>query len=240
MLLLFFLGLLLVLPQVAVANSAEPPGMTIIIPDSPEDLNITLIVNHEGSLRIFPMQREQRLWETYYRYYYSGSSFTMETLEKGSLSVTSEGKQIELPLDGFIKQTYRNVMTFNLKLGKLSLGSSWTRDVLLVALRLGLTLFLEGIIFWIFGFRGKRNWMIFFVLNSSTQLALNLMIHGPDLGSYALMFYLLAEAAILLVELIAFLFLLQKTSKWRTIAFAATANLFSLALGGYLLLYLPV
>jgi len=237
---MLLLSLLLVLPQFAVANSAEPPGMTVIILDPPEDLNITLIVNHEGVLTVFPMQREQRLWETYYRYYYSGSSLTTETLEQGSLSVTSEGKQIELPLDGFIKQTYRNVITFDLKQGKLILGSSWTRDVLLVVLRLGLTLFLEGIIFWIFGFRGKRNWMIFFIINSSTQVALNLMIHGPELGSYALMFYLLAEAAILLVEVIAFLFLLQKTSKWRTIAYAVTANLLSLVLGGYLLLWLPI
>ena len=237
---MLLLSLLLVLPQFAVANSAEPPGMTVIILDPPDDLNITLIVNHEGVLTVFPMQREQRLWETYYRYYYSGSSFTTETLEQGSLSVTSEGKQIELPLDGFIKQTYRNVITFDLKQGKLILGSSWTRDVLLVVLRLGLTLFLEGIIFWIFGFRGKRNWMIFFIINSITQVALNLMIHGPELGSYALMFYLLAEAAILLVEVIAFLFLLQKTSKWRTIAYAVTANLLSLVLGGYLLLWLPI
>lgn len=239
-LLMLLLGLLLVLPQFAMANSAEPPGMTVIILNSPEDLNMNLIVHYGGSQKTFPLQKEQRLWETYYRYYYSGNAVTFENLEQSRLSVISKAKQIELPLDGIVQQTYRNLMTLDLQQEKLIPGASWTRDALLVTMRLGLTLFLEGIIFWGFGFRGKRNWMIFLIINIATQIALNAMIHGPDLGSYVFMFYLLAEMGILLLESIAFLLLLQKTSKWRTIAFAATANLFSLALGGYLLLYLPV
>lgn len=237
---MLLLGFLLVLPQFAMANSAEPPGITVIILNPPEDLSVSLLISHEGVIKTFPMQREQRLWETYYRYYYSGSSFTRETLEQGQLSYITEGKKVALPLEGVIKQTYRNLMTLDLQAGKLLFGTSWIREAILVCLRLGLTLLLEGIIFWIFGYRDKRSWRIFLIVNVITQVALNLMIHGPDLGSYALMFYLLAEAGVLLVEVVAFLFLLLETSKLRTIAFAATANLFSLALGSYLLLWLPV
>lgn len=101
------------------------------------------------------------------------------------------------------------------------------------------TLLVEGVLLWLFGFRSKRDWLVFLFINLVTQAGLHLWI-GTDLvsaGSHPMYYLVLvvAEIPILLVELIAYLFLLGEYGKGRRAAYAVCANLASYAAG-----YLPL
>ena len=97
------------------------------------------------------------------------------------------------------------------------------------------TLIIEGILLWLFGFRAKRDWLVFLIVNLVTQAGLHLWIAADlvSIGDSALqyMVLLVAEVPILAVELAAYVFLLQEHSRLRRAAYAACANIASYALG---------
>ena len=101
------------------------------------------------------------------------------------------------------------------------------------------TLIIEGILLWLFGFRAKRDWLVFLVVNLVTQAGLHLWIGSGAMaaGSHPLYYLVLivAEVPILLVELVVYVFLLKEHSRLRRAAYAACANIAS-----YALCYLPL
>lgn len=101
------------------------------------------------------------------------------------------------------------------------------------------TLIIEGILLWLFGFRARRDWLVFLIVNLVTQAGLHLWIAADlvSIGDSALQYLVLlvAEVPILLVELAAYVFLLKEHSRLRRAAYAACANIASYALG-----YLPL
>ena len=77
--------------------------------------------------------------------------------------------------------------------------------LLLCALRLLLTLGIEGTVFWLHGYRSKQSWRVFLLLNLATQLFVNVVFAGPYLNTYAatlaLFGYLLVEGIVFGVEI---------------------------------------
>ena len=101
------------------------------------------------------------------------------------------------------------------------------------------TLIIEGILLWLFGFRAKRDWLVFLIVNLVTQAGLhlwvaeNLVVNGSSAFQYLVL--LVAEVPILFLELAVYVFLLKEHSRLRRAAYAACANIASYALG-----YLPL
>ena len=101
------------------------------------------------------------------------------------------------------------------------------------------TLIIEGILLWLFGFRAKRDWLVFLIVNLVTQAGLhlwvaeNLVVNGSSAFQYLVL--LVAEVPILFLELAVYVFLLKEHSRFRRAAYAACANIASYALG-----YLPL
>lgn len=105
------------------------------------------------------------------------------------------------------------------------------------------TLIVEGLLLWAFGFRSRRDWLVFLLVNLVTQAGLHLWIAGDLIaaGSHPLYYLVLlvAEIPILLVELAAYVFLLQEHTRLRRALYALCANAASYAVG-YLPLHLAV
>ena len=101
------------------------------------------------------------------------------------------------------------------------------------------TLIIEGVLLWLFGFRAKRDWLVFLIVNLVTQAGLhlwvaeNLVVNGSSAFQYLVL--LVAEVPILFLELAVYVFLLKEHSRFRRAAYAACANIASYALG-----YLPL
>lgn len=224
----------------AFANSAEPPGFTIIVLNSPEKLFLSIQLPDDNVTDMRVVEGERKGWEKYYRLYYHISSSQANDLKNAVLMVQSSEKsfQCSLPYETF--EEYNNILTLDMDSETLSIGQAPLRVPVLIAMRVVLTLLIEGAIFLLFGYRQKRSWIVFTAVNLITQAGLNAMLTGPDLSNYWIFGYIFGEIVVLAVELIAFLSLVKELGKMRVALYVIVANMASLILGGLLITYLPV
>lgn len=105
------------------------------------------------------------------------------------------------------------------------------------------TLLVEGVLLWLFGFRSRRDWLVFILVNLATQLGLHAALGSAMMATGGHYFYYLMilplEAIVLLVEIVAYRILLQEHSGGRRVGYAVCANAASYAVG-YLPLHLAV
>ncbi len=224
----------------AFANSAEPPGFIILCNDLPEDAEITLVIPNdqeddgwEGSHR-----RVDKLWETQYRLWVGPFS---NDLEGAYIRVSSSEKTFTCPLPGGPDYTYNTVLTLDYAAQTLTLGQNPWRQVLLTVIRVVLTLLIEALIFFAYGFRQKRSWILFLVINLLTQAWLNSIINTHAFGSgYWMLILYGMEAVIFLAEAASFALLGREKEGKERIDCAVVANLLSLILGLLLINQLPI
>lgn len=98
------------------------------------------------------------------------------------------------------------------------------------------TLIIERLVFWLFGFRAKRSWLIFLAVNVVTQTAMHLIFawNIPIAGSHPLYYALLfipSEVVICAVEAVAYVRLLKEQDRRRRVRYAITSNVVSAVLG---------
>lgn len=104
------------------------------------------------------------------------------------------------------------------------------------------TLLIEGLILFLFGYREKRTWLVFLIVNVLTQLGLHifcgnvLLLAGSHFLFYAL-FLLVPELIIWAVEAAAFALLFRERTVLRRIGYALCANVVSFILGYVPLLF---
>ena len=101
------------------------------------------------------------------------------------------------------------------------------------------TLLIEGLLLFVFGYRSKRSWLVFLLVNLVTQggfavyLAVTVLNHG--VSGWSLIFYIPIEVIITLVELLLYRRLLTEKNKARAAVYAIAANLCSAVLGLWLI-----
>ena len=249
------LTVLLALP--VFANSAEPPCLTIVVVSAPDDLELSLV--DEGGAEAYQLRKRQfvRGWETYFRFTYSHVTIPGKEseaddvdLSKLRLAVTTGGNTTLLDLPDQTFAHYNNVLLLDLSELKqfpdafpaqymLRSELYAGRMVLIIGMRVILTLLIEGILFWAFGYREKHSWGVFLCFNAMTQLALNLILGGATMDSYILFGYYLLEAAIVVFEALAYWNTL-KEKRGRSIPYALCANAASLVIGALMIENLPL
>lgn len=213
------------------ANLAEPPSIIIIVPNAPQDLEIS-IGDIEGN-------RIDKTFESYFTFY----SYLFQNIEY-TLTCTTGNTFFEITLDIPLNE-YNNIYTLDLDRQILTEGELPSRDVLLVTIRIALTLLLEAMVFFLFGYRKKISWIIFLTVNLVTQgllfIWLNSLYTSPLSGDfYIILTMIFAEILIFIVEMTVFLIFVKEHRRLRTAGYVLVANLLSLILGGYLITVLPV
>ncbi len=235
--LVFALLLILALPVSVSANSAEPPGIIIIVEGAPEDMTLTLEPRQEPEYEI-RIHETQKGWETYFRLYY-GMDF--DTLDDAVIRVESSEKSFSCPIPADAGRHYNSLLTLNYETQTLTVGQHWWRQPILTAVRITLTLLVEGLIFLSFGFRHRRSWLVFLIVNLLTQGWLNYIINSSAFSNgYWLIGLYLAEFVIFIAEAIVFLLAVKEKKKWQRPLYAVVANVASLIAGLLLINYLPI
>lgn len=98
------------------------------------------------------------------------------------------------------------------------------------------TLLIEGVLFWLFGFRERRSWLVFLIVNAVTQTGLHLVMGamlaqaGWHFLNYALTI-LIPELVIWAAEAAAYALLVREHDRYQRIGYALAANLASFVLG---------
>jgi hypothetical protein len=186
--------------------------------------------------QIIESRKNEKMLETTFSFH----SYHFEKDEIYQFLVVSNGETIVVPIDTPLNG-YNNLYTLDLKTHTLTQGRAPYKNILYIALRVIFTLIIEGIIFFAFGFREKRSWVIFLALNLITQGALNIWLNSmfPSNG-YIIFALVIGEFFVFLAELIGFTALVQEQKRLKTAAYVILANLFSLVAGGYLITLLPL
>lgn len=231
------------IPKPVSANAAEPPGIVVIVNNAPDDLILTLEFSAAES---YEMSVNKQGWESYYKFYYNFSDMFENKYDcdfsNATLIVESSKFNFKCTLPDENFNTYKNFMTLNLDKQSLSMGVYPWRAPCLVLMRLTLTILIEGIIFYLFSFRSKKSWLLFFIINLITQGGLNILLVGPDInaGAYAIISYCIIEIFIVIGEMIAFGYLLDEHKLLRRLLYVLCANALSLALGAWIIMNLPI
>lgn len=219
------------------ANAAEPPTIFIIVPDAPGDLEITIYPENVKAKRIDKGTESDFIFLRYGDH--------LNTTGLHYLKVTTGNVTFEITLD-IPLNTFNNIFTLDLSGQTLTVGKSWSRSIErainLTILRVVITFIIEGGLFFLFGYRRKRSWLIFLAVNLFTQVLLNIWINMNfnPLDSYIFSGLLFLEMIILVIELVAFLLFVQEHGRMRTALFVIIANVLSFIAGGYLITLLPV
>lgn len=228
----FTIVLALLASIISFANAAEPPSILIIVKDAPEDLVLSIVGESGWTDAIktsYPLEEQFRF-------------YNRDLAKKQPYRIRVQSRQYNYLIEtqGLIRH-YNNVFTLDLKTGDLSEGKTFYRTLNLVGMRVGLTLVIEGFIFYIMGYRQRKSWLIFLSVNLITQLGLNLWLNDyPPSASYLILTLIYGELFVYLAELIFIVPLVyEKRMKWNML-YVLTANTLSLVLGGWLIVHLSV
>lgn len=217
----------------ALANAAEPPGLTVIVNDPPENLTLTLKFGSGESALLVP---EHRFWEGQYRFFY-GSIPGSKQLKNATLIVNWSDGAAEFPIPQEYLG-YDNQVTLDLKTNELIQGQNPWRAPLLAAMRVILTLIIEGAIFFAFGYRTKQSIKLVLITNLISQTTLNIIFIGAE--GYWFLMYILVEIVVFTLESLIYKDWLAEHGQKRAVLYALTANAASLILGGWMISSLPV
>lgn len=102
------------------------------------------------------------------------------------------------------------------------------------------TLLIEGILLLVFGFRGKKNWIVFLGANIATQVFLTVTLGTALIRSgllAAMLVQIPIELIILVMETIVYNFLLEGRSRGRRVGYGITANLCTWVLGFFMITF---
>lgn len=227
---------LLSLQSVALANAAEPPSFIIIVSNPPDGLELSIPSGAPGT-EPYVLQKTVKGWESHYRYFYGGDPDSGS--RKDELTVKYGDTQFTIPFAP-AKGRYGALYTLDVAGRTIAEGEKPLRTPLLIAMRVLLTLAIEGLVFYLFGYREKRSWRVFFIANLVTQTGLNLLFHGISLGyMWAIVFYPL-EMLIAAIEAKVYCGFITEKSKKMSILCAVVANLLSMLCGGYIISHLPI
>lgn len=134
-------------------------------------------------------------------------------------------------------KAFQNVVNFDYATGKAAERSPATQTLLMFAVTSALTLLIEGLILKPFKFSFKKNWRPFLFVNLITQILLSALLSFGMLSGgmlVALFMYMFAEIAIVLIEMLLFIFLFKEQSKLRRAMYGIVANIASFIVGFFL------
>lgn len=238
--------LLWAFPMQASANAAEPPCFTVVVNNAPKELKLSVEYADGNDCELLELgPQDSRVWERYYRFFLIHNEASELNLQKMRLRVEFESTSFTCAFPQECTRLYNGLIILNLKQRTLSTKASALRTFLLVSLRILLTLLIEGLVFFLFGYRKKGSWLLFVLTNLVTQLGLNFLIlvgassADPSSHSFLIFFLLVSEVLIFLTELLVFTIRLRERSKGRAALCALAANTASLLLGSLCLMYLP-
>lgn len=229
---LLFILFFFTIPPVCYGNSAEPPSILIIVPNAPMDLEIGIQSGDTYTIA----GRIDKATESYFTFYLS----ELRSIDNYVLKISAGNSTFEIKLDQPVR-SYNNIYTLNIRRQTLTPGKSLSRSILLVSLRITLTLIIEAVIFWLFGYRQKISWLAFLIINLLSQGTLNIMLNGESpIASYVIFGLIIGEIFVFIFESIVFLRYVKEHSRWRTFLYVLTANILSLIAGGYAITILPI
>jgi len=168
---------------VFVLSSCTPPlpSITVITSMPPKDFDVVLIVNGETE---FKVSESRVAWEVQFCFEYYGwkmEDYAKNGIEYAVLRITAHNETFEVDIDAACFDDYHSVVTLNVKNKNITYGKPLGRSIFLVSLRSVLGLAAMGSLFYLFGYRKKRSWVSFAIINLPGEVFINILIDGTSI-----------------------------------------------------------
>lgn len=240
--------LLLCSPVMAALPPYYPPVLTVLTLHAPDDLTVTIIIKKENKTIPVEAEAKHRVWEWQHRLYraearqikaWYGNHIDLKDAE---LVFTGGGetRAVVIPDEMLTVRGAEDYVTMDWQTGQLSRGLPGYRTPLLYAMWIGIAVLIEGVFFFCYGFRKGKSWLMFLLINLVTQGLQHTLAAGMNLTPYMRSIYVGSIPVLILVEMVAFVMLVDELPRDKTITFAVVGNLVSQAALGVLLPVLPV
>ncbi|HHV05119.1 MAG TPA: hypothetical protein GXX60_01165 [Anaerolineaceae bacterium] len=239
LILIFVLLFSAFVPYPVNANAAPPPIVTIAVINPPSDLKLSVRYTKDSVTETKLLERWDAGWEAKFSLIDYSFLYERELYSNGVLIVKSQDYNFKLKLPDDVFDKYDVLYTLDLESKTLSEGKPAWQAPVSFSLRLIITLLLEGIVFYLFGYREKWSWILFVIVNFITQTILHVLITILGSEGYAILVFWFGEVIVFIIEMIAFPVALEEQSKWKDVAYAFVGNLLSLILGTYLIGKMP-
>ncbi len=222
---LLFVLLAAVFAVPALANSPVPPWLSVKTEDAPYDLELWVTVGEGEGQKTVESSKIDKAFAFYYR---------SEESEKAVLHAKTGGREYEFDVtDDMLK----NDALLSFKSGTPELTALPSRVWGRLAADFLVTVALELIVMLLFGYRKPRSFIIALIANVITQAAyhawLEFVFYAKGLD---FLWIIAAEAAVILVEGLIYMFAFREKTKSRSWCCAFVANVVSAYLGTLILL----
>lgn len=196
--LILFLSIIFITP--VKANAAMPPILTVVVVNPPDDLSLSIALTQAEQTETKLLERQDIAWEAKFKYFDHHFWSNSELYNNAKLIVASKDYNFEVDLGLENGKMVCRLCTLDLNSQTLSKGFPAWRAPVTIALRVILTLLIEGIVFYLFGYREKRSWIIFLIVNLITQGVLHILLSGSDMAGYAILIFWFAEIVVLIID----------------------------------------
>lgn len=243
--LLLTMAMVFTVPAFA-AGVYHAPVITVVAPFAPGDLEVSVRIVKKDAVIPVVLESQRRGWEMQYMlrreavygittWYGNAYDFQDAVMiaESGG-----ETKTIPIPAELLSERGGEDYFTLNWRTGRLTALSKWRAPALLLMWSL-IAMAAEGLVFYLYGYRSKRSWIVFFLLNLVTQSAHHMLVSGINVSANRIKVYVLFIPVLFLVEMLAYVMLVDERSRDRTVSFAVVGNLASQAATALLMGVLP-
>ena len=213
----------------ALANSL-PLWLKVYVKNAPDDLEMTAMARRTGETQYIEAKAEEDG-----SYYFDYPSFETDDL---TLIVRTGGREYSFDITANMLR-YGADLDFSHGEPKLIERTELMNYLPMALACLGVTLAIEGIMLFIFGYRKPRSYIVFLITNVITQAVLHALYLTTTLTYLTYMFtfgLVLVELGITAIEAASYCLFFREHTRGRAIAYAIAANLASPFLGGVILI----
>ena len=244
--------LILVMPIQAEASSRGVyyrPSLTFLVERAPEDLMLHMELQHRGETVSVYLFREDRLWESYFRFYHQTAAEiptwygSRAEFKDAVLVAETGGREIRIPLpeEDQIKLTMNDFFLLDLADSSLRFGLPAGRAVLLFFLRLALTLGASLLVLFLCDYRWRRSWVVALIANLFCQGGLSLFVSNwVNYNPKMIAVHFMVLLAVLILQIPVFWWLLDENGSEKSVRYAFWSNLATGALNSAFLIYFPL
>ncbi len=250
----FALALLLVLAVPVSAEAASRgvyyrPSLTFVTRNAPEDMMMYMELTHRGESYAVFLYREDRLWESYFRFYHQTATdipvwYGSRAEFRDAVLVVETGgveTRVPLPEEDQKKLTMDDFFMLDLSDMSLQFGLPTARGVLLFLARIVITVTAAMLILLLFRYRWLKSWMTVLIVNLVCQSALSLMLMNKiNFNPNLIGVQFLAMIGVLIVQIPLFWLTMNENGSEASVRYAFWSNLATAALNHIFLLNCPL
>lgn len=247
----FILAALIILSvPAAAASQYHAPVLTLVSSFAPGDLKLTVTIYKvdKNVERVIPvvLESERKGWESHFFlrreavYGISAWFGNAYDLKDATLTIEhgGESRTYDIPEKLLSERNSEDYISLNWRTGEMK-ALSPLRAPLVMLMWAAVAIAVEAVVFLCFGYHSKKSWLVLIIVNLVTQSAHHAIISGINVDVNRIKVYIILIPVLFLVEMLAFVMLIDERSRDKTITFAVVANLASQVALGLLMAVLP-